>query len=139
VKALHKRSTGLLKLLQLPEWKWEHITMDFVVGLPRTPWGKDAIWFVVDRLTKSANFIPMKMTNSVEELVPLYIKEVLRLHVVPKSIIFYQDCKFVSKFWRCLHDALSTKFSLSVAFQSKRTIQNLADMLHACVPPWNGS
>jgi hypothetical protein len=69
VKAEHKRSAGLLKPLEIPEWNWEHITMDFMVGLSRTPRGKDAIWFVVDRLTKSANFIPMKMTNSAEELV----------------------------------------------------------------------
>jgi hypothetical protein len=87
VKAKHKRSAGLLKPLEIPEWKWEHITMDFVVGLPRIPWGKDAIWFVVDRLAKSANFIPMKMTNSAEELVPSYMKEELRLHDVPKSIV----------------------------------------------------
>jgi hypothetical protein len=87
VKAEHEKSVGLLKPLEIPEWKWEHITMDFVVGLPRTPRGKDAIWFVVDQLTKLANFIPMKMTNSAEELVPSYMKEVLRLHDVPKSIV----------------------------------------------------
>jgi hypothetical protein len=87
VKAEHKRPAGLLKPLEIPEWKWEHITMDFVVGLPCTPRGKDAIWVVVERLTKSAHFIPMKTTNSAEELVPLYMKEVLRLHGVPKSIV----------------------------------------------------
>jgi len=67
VKAEHKRPAGLLQPLEIPEWKWEHITMDFVVGLPRTPRGKDAIWVVVDRLTKSAHFIPMKTTNSAQE------------------------------------------------------------------------
>jgi hypothetical protein len=71
--------------------------MNFVVGLPRTPRGKDGIWFVVDRLTKSTNFIPMKMTTSAKELVPFYMKEVLRLHGVPKSIVSDWDCKFVSK------------------------------------------
>jgi hypothetical protein len=69
VKAKHKRPVDLLKPLEIPEWKWEHITMDFVVGLPHTPRGKDAIWVVVDRLTKSAHFIPMKMTNLAEELI----------------------------------------------------------------------
>jgi hypothetical protein len=64
VKAEHKRPAGLLKPLEIPEWKWKHITIDFVIGLPRTPRGKDAIWVVVDRLTKSAHFIPMKTTNS---------------------------------------------------------------------------
>jgi hypothetical protein len=90
--------------------------MDFVVGLLRTPQGKDAIWVVLDQLTKSAHFISMKTTNSVKELVPLYMKELLRLHGVPKSIVFYQDSKFVFKFWQSLHNALSTKLSLSVAF-----------------------
>jgi hypothetical protein len=72
--------------------------MDFVVGLPQTPQGKYVIWFVVDRLTKLAHFIPMKMTNSAEELVPFYMKEVLRLHVVSKPIVSDWDCNFLSKF-----------------------------------------
>jgi hypothetical protein len=63
VKAEDKRPTGLLKPLEIPEWKWEHITMDFMVGLPRSHRGRDAIWVVVDRLTKSAHFIPMKTTK----------------------------------------------------------------------------
>jgi len=139
VKAEHKRPAGLLQPLEIPEWKWEHITMDFIVGLPRSPRGKDAIWVVVDRLTKSAHFIPMKTTNSAQELVPLYLKEVVRLHGVPKSIVSDRDSKFVSKFWQSLHDALGTKLSLSVAFhpqtdgQSERTIQALEDMLRACI------
>jgi hypothetical protein len=100
VKAEHKRLLCLLKPLEILEWKWEHITMDFVVGLPRSPRGKDAIWVVVVRLTKSAHFIPMKTTNSASELVPLYMKEVIRLHSVPKSIVSDRDSKFVSKFWK---------------------------------------
>jgi hypothetical protein len=115
----HKRPAGLLKPLEILEWKWEHITMDFVVGLPRTLRSKDVIWFVVDRITKLAYFIPMKTTNSTEELIPLCMKKVLRLHGMPKSIVSYRDYKFVSKFGWCLHDALGTKFSLSVVFQSK--------------------
>ena len=95
---------------------------------------------VVDRLAKSAHFIPMKTTNSAQELVPLYLKEVVRLHGVPKSIVSDRDSKFVSKFWQSLHDTLGTKLSLSVAFhpqtdgQSERTIQTLEDMLRACIP-----
>jgi hypothetical protein len=73
--------------------------MDFVVGLPRSPRGRDAIWVVVDRLTKSVHFIPMKTTNLASELVPLYMKEVIRLHGVPKSTVSDRDSKFVSKFW----------------------------------------
>ena len=100
---------------------------------------------VVDRLTKSAHFIPMKTTNSAQELVPLYLKEVVRLHGMPKSIVSDRDSKFVSKFWQSLHDALGTKLSLSVAFhpqtdgQSERTIQTLEDILHACILSWKGS
>jgi hypothetical protein len=139
VKAEHKRHACLLKSLAILEWKWEHITMDFVVGLPCTPRGKDAILVVVDRVTKSAHFIPMKTTNSSEELVPLYMKEVLRLHGVPKFIVSDRDSKFVSKFWQSLHSSLGTKLSLNVAFhpqtdgQSEQTIQTLEDMLRTCV------
>jgi hypothetical protein len=73
--------------------------MDFMVGLPCSPRCKDAIWVVIDRLTKVAHFIPMKQTSSPADLVPLYIKEVVRLHGVPKSIVSDRDSKFVSKFW----------------------------------------
>jgi hypothetical protein len=145
VKAEHKRHVGLLKPLETSEWKWEHVTMDFVVGLPCSPRCKDAIWVVVDLLTKSAHFIPMKTTNSASELVPLYMKEVLRLHGVPKSIVSDRDSKFVSKFWESLHSSLGTKLSLTVAFhphtdgQSERTIQTSEDMLRACVLSWRGS
>jgi hypothetical protein len=68
-----KAGIFFLKSQEILEWKWEHITMNFMVGLPHTPQGKDAIWFVVDRLTKLPNFIPMKMTTSAEELV-LFIR-----------------------------------------------------------------
>jgi hypothetical protein len=71
---------------------------------------------VVDRLTKSMHFIPMKTTNSTSELVPMYMKEVVRLHRVPKSIVSDRDSKFVSKFWESLQSALGTKLLLSVAF-----------------------
>ena len=105
MKAEHQRPAGLLKPLEIPMWKWDNITMDFVVGLPHSPRGKDAIWDVIDRLTKVAHFIPMKTTNSISDLVPLFIKEVVRLHGVPKSIVFYRDSKFVSNFWKSLHSA----------------------------------
>jgi hypothetical protein len=138
-KVEHQRPTGLLKPLEIPEWKCQNIAMDFVVGLPRSPCGKDAIWVVIDRLTKMAHFIPMKQTNSATYLVPLYIKEVVRLHGVSKSIVSDRDSKFVSKFWQSLHNPMGTKLDLSVAFhpqidgQSEHTIQTLEDMLCACV------
>jgi hypothetical protein len=83
---------------------------------------------IIYRLTKVAHFIPMKQTSSPTDLVPLYIKEVVRLHGVSKSIISDRDSKFVSKFWQSLHNAMGTKLDMSVAFhpqtdgQSERTI-----------------
>ncbi|GJT96470.1 putative reverse transcriptase domain-containing protein [Tanacetum coccineum] len=68
VKAEHQKPSGLLQQPEIPEWKWEKITMDFVSGLPRTPSGYDSIWVIVDRLTKSAHFLPMKKTDSIEKL-----------------------------------------------------------------------
>jgi hypothetical protein len=113
--------------------------MDLVVGLPHFPRGEDAIWVVIGRLTKVTHFIPTKQTSSTADLVPLYIKEVVRLHSVPKSIVLDQDSKFVSKFWQSLHNAMGTKLDMSVVFhpqidgQSEHTIQTLEDMLHACM------
>ncbi|GJW18864.1 putative reverse transcriptase domain-containing protein [Tanacetum coccineum] len=86
VKAEHQKPSGLLQQPEIPEWKWEKITMDFVSGLPRTPSGYDSIWVIVDRLTKFAHFLPMKKTDSIEKLAQLYLKEIvfimraLRLH-----------------------------------------------------------
>jgi len=80
--------------------------MDFVVGLPRTPKGRDAIWVVVDRLGKVAHFIPYRYTNSASDLAPIYMREIVRLHGVPKTIVSDRDPKFVSKFWESLQSAL---------------------------------
>ena len=77
VKAEHQRPAGLLQSLLIPQWKWEKITMDFMVGLSRCQSGYDAIWVIVDRLTKSAHFLPMKNSDSIEKLAELYVKEIL--------------------------------------------------------------
>jgi hypothetical protein len=87
VKVEHQRPSGLLQSLPIPEWKWEHISMDFVSGLPRSPKGHDAIWVIVDRLTKSAHFIPIRMNYSLDQLAQLYIEEIVRLHGIPVSIV----------------------------------------------------
>ncbi|GJS20006.1 putative reverse transcriptase domain-containing protein [Tanacetum coccineum] len=76
VKAEHQKSSGLLQQPEIPVWKWERISMDFVSGLPRTPSGYDTVWVIVDRLTKSARFLPMKKTDSMEKLMRLYLKEI---------------------------------------------------------------
>ncbi|GKF55654.1 putative reverse transcriptase domain-containing protein, partial [Tanacetum coccineum] len=131
VKAKHQRPSGLLQQPEIPEWKWEHITMDFVTGLPRTPSGYDSIWVIVDRLTKLAHFLPMKKTDSMEKLTRLYLKEIVCRHGVPLSIISDRDSRFASGFWRSLQNALGTNLRMSTAYhpetdgQSERTIQTL--------------
>nr|GEX99069.1 putative reverse transcriptase domain-containing protein [Tanacetum cinerariifolium] len=139
VKAEHQKPYGLLQQPKIPVWKWERITMDFIVGLPRTPSGYDSIWVIVDRLTKSAHFLPVKTTDSMEKLTQLYLKEIVCRHGVPISIISDRDGKFTSRFWWSLQEALGTRLDMSTAYhpetdgQSERTIQTLEDMLRACV------
>ncbi|GJY85068.1 putative reverse transcriptase domain-containing protein [Tanacetum coccineum] len=124
---------------QIPKWKWENITMDFVTKLPRTAAGQDTIWVIVDRLTKSAHFLPMREDDTLEKLTRQYLKEVVSKHGVPVSIISDRDGKFTSHFWKSLHKALGTRLDMSTAYhpetdgQSERTIQTLEDMLRACV------
>nr|GEU33524.1 putative reverse transcriptase domain, ribonuclease H-like domain protein [Tanacetum cinerariifolium] len=118
VKAEHQRPSGLLQQPEIPVWKWERITMDFIIGLPRTPSGYDSIWVIVDRLTKSAHFLPMKMTDTMEKLTHLYLKEVFCRHGVPISIISNRDSKFTSRFWRSLQEALGTRFDMSTAYHA---------------------
>ncbi|RVW79670.1 Transposon Ty3-I Gag-Pol polyprotein [Vitis vinifera] len=131
--------SGSLQPLAIPEWKWEHITMDFVIGLPRTLGGNNAIWVIVDRLTKSAHFLPMKVNFSLDRLASLYVKEIVRMHGVPVSIVSDRDPRFTSRFWHSLQKALGTKLSFSTAFhpqtdgQSERVIRVLEDLLRACI------
>nr|GEX69431.1 putative reverse transcriptase domain-containing protein [Tanacetum cinerariifolium] len=91
VKVEHQKPFGLLQQPKILEWKWEKITMDFVSGVPRTPSGYDSIWVIVDRLTKSAYFLPMKKTDSIEKLAQQYLKEIVCRHGVPLSIILDRD------------------------------------------------
>ena len=85
--------------LPIPEWKWDHVTMDFVVGLPRTASGKDAIWVIINRLTKIAHFISIKISFSLDMLAKLYVNEIVSIHGVPVSIISDRDPRFTSRFW----------------------------------------
>ncbi|KAK8503669.1 hypothetical protein V6N12_024841 [Hibiscus sabdariffa] len=145
VKAEHQHPSGLLQPIKIPEWKWERITMDFVVGLPLTPSKKDSVWMIVDRLTKSAHFIPVRKNYTVNKLAKLYISEIVRLHGVPISIISDRDPKLTSRFWQALQNALGTRLNFSTAFhpqtdgQSERVIQVLEDMLRGCVIDFHGS
>jgi hypothetical protein len=116
VKVEHHRPVGKLQPLLIPEWKWEHITIDFVSGLPMGKKGNDAIWVIVDRLMKSALFLPMKIMDSVDKLAKLYVNEVVRLHGVPMSIVTNRDPRFTSRLWLSLQRALGTKLNLSATF-----------------------
>jgi hypothetical protein len=145
VKAEHLRKGGLLQPLKIPEWKWEHITMDFITGLPRTQKANDAIWVIVDRLTKSAHFLPIKITDSIDVLSKLYLREVVRLHGVPVSIVSDRDARFTSRFWVSLQTAMKTKLNMSTAFhpqtdgQTERVNQVIEDMLRSCILDFGGS
>ncbi|GJW96548.1 putative reverse transcriptase domain-containing protein [Tanacetum coccineum] len=139
VKAESQKPSGLLIQPEIPTWKWERITMDFVTKLPKTSSGHDTIWVIVDHFTKLAHFIPTKATDSMETLTRLYIKEIVSRHGVPISIISDRDSHFTSRFWQSMQNALGTQLDMSTAYhpetdgQSERTIQTLEYMLQACV------
>ncbi|GJW79648.1 putative reverse transcriptase domain-containing protein [Tanacetum coccineum] len=139
VKIEYQKSSGLLVQPEIPLCKWENITMDFVTKLPKTATDQDTIWLIVDRLTKSAHFLPMRVDDTLEKLMRQYLKEVVLKHGVLVLIIFDRDGKFTSHFWKSLNKALGTRLDMSTAYhpetdgQSERTIQTLEDMLRACV------
>ena len=119
--------------------------MDLITKLPRTPKNHDAIWVIVDRLTKSAHFIAIRESFSSEKLAEIYVSEVVSRHGVPVSVISDRDARFTSRFWGKFHEDLGTRLQFSTAFhpqtdgQSERTIQTLEDMLRACVLDFGGS
>jgi hypothetical protein len=134
MKASHLKSTGVLQPLSIPLWKWDDISMDFIVGLPLTARKKDSIWVIVDRLTKTAHFIAVHTTYSVQQYAGLYMDHIVRLHGIPKTII-----QFVARFWEQLHECLGTKLIRSSSYhpqtdgQTERIKQILEDMLRASI------
>ncbi|KAL0562076.1 hypothetical protein IC582_002531 [Cucumis melo] len=145
VKAPRQKPAGLLQPLSIPEWKWENVSMDFITGLSRTLRGFTVIWVVVDRLTKSAHFVPGKSTYTASKWAQLYMSEIVRLHGVPVSIVSDRDARFTSKFWKGLQTAMVTRLDFSTAFhpqtdgQTERLNQVLEDMLRACALEFPGS
>nr|GEX02558.1 putative reverse transcriptase domain, ribonuclease H-like domain, aspartic peptidase domain protein [Tanacetum cinerariifolium] len=139
VKAEHQRLSGLLVQPTIPEWKWDNITMDFITKLPKSPQGFDTIWVIVDRLTKSAYFLPIRENDSLDKLTRLYLNRIVVRHRILVSIICDRDEIFTSNFWRSFQKSLGTDISMSTGYhpetndQSERTIQTLEDMLRACV------
>ncbi len=120
--------------------------MDFITGLPKTKGGYDAIWVIVDRLTKVAHFLPIKQTHDGNKLAELYLTRIVILHGVPKRIVSDRGTQFTSRFWRSFHEAMGTRLGFSSAYypqtggQTERVNQILEDMLRACVlvygPVW---
>jgi hypothetical protein len=139
VKAIHMKTAGPLQSLPIPTWKWEDISMDFIMGLPRTAKGYDSIWVIIDRLTKIAHFLPVKTYYPVLTYAQMYIARILSLHDVPKIIVSDRGPQFVSKFSEELHKSLGTKLLHSSAYhpqtsgQTERVNQIIEDMLRACV------
>lgn len=135
----HQRTEGLLQPLEIPKWKWDSISMDFVTGLPKTLKGYEAIWVIVDRLTKSAHFIPIDIIFPLQKLADLYISVIMKFHGVPSSIVSDRDPRFTCGFWKSLYEALGSNLKLSSSYhpqtdgQTERIIQTLEDLLRACV------
>ncbi|GJY26034.1 putative reverse transcriptase domain-containing protein [Tanacetum coccineum] len=118
--------------------------MDFVMNLLRTSSGHDAIWVIVDRVTKSAHFLPIREDYKMERLARLYLSEIIARHGVPISVISDRDSRFTSRFWQSMHEALETRLDMSTTYhpqtdgQSERTIQTLEDMIRACITHFEG-
>jgi hypothetical protein len=145
IKADYMKPRGLLQPLSILEWKWDDICMDFIVGLPLIAHKIDSIWVIVDRLSRSAHFIPFHTNYNVQKYARIYIASVSCLHGVPKTIISDWGSQFVGHFWEQLHTSLGTHLIHSLAYhpqmdgQTKCVNQILEDMLRACVLEHQGS
>ena len=98
-KIEHQRPGGMLEPMDIPQWKWDNISMDFVTHLSRSVRGHDSIWVIVDRLTKCAHFLPINQKMNMDKLADLYVQEIVRLHGVLVSIVSDRDSRFTSRFW----------------------------------------
>jgi hypothetical protein len=116
VKASHLKVSGTLQPLPIPSWKWEDISMDFIVGLPNTSQKHDSIWVIIDRLTKTAHFLPVHTTYTAKKYAEVYLDQILRLHGIPKTIISDRGAQFIARFWEQLQSSLGTKLIRSSAY-----------------------
>jgi hypothetical protein len=119
VKDEHRHPTFFLQPLPIPEWKWEVVTMDFITKMPRTNKQHDSIMVVVDKLTKAAHFIPIKLTHKERNIVCVYMKEITRLHGIPKKIVSDRDPKFTSNVWKGLLNGFGTNLNFSTTYHPK--------------------
>ena len=137
VKTEHLKSSVLPQEIKIPTWKWKYINMDFVVGLPRTQKSYDFIWVVVDRLNKSARFIPIKSSYLAEDYATIFLDEIVCFHGITLFITSYRGTQFTSRFWRSFQKGLDITVKLSTTFhpktdrQAEHTIQTLEYMLRA--------
>jgi hypothetical protein len=135
VKVEHRHPVGLLQPLQIPEWKWEVISMDFITGFPRTTKQHDAIMVVVDKLSKETHFILVKSTYKEIDIANIFMKEIFRLHGMPKTIISDRDAKFTSNFWKGLFAGFGTQLDFNTPYhpqtdgKTERVNKVLEDML----------
>nr|XP_009798017.1 PREDICTED: uncharacterized protein LOC104244312 [Nicotiana sylvestris] len=111
VKDEHQRPGGLTQYIELQLWKWDMKNMNFITGFPRTPRRYDALWVIIDRLTKSAHFLLVRTTYSAEDYAKLYIREIVRLHGVPLSIISDRWAQFTTHFWKSFPKGLGTQMA----------------------------
>lgn len=135
----HQKLLGMMQPLSIHEWKWDIISMDFVTSLRKRTKGCDSILVIVDRMTKLAHFILIKISYPLHKLSELYIENIFRLHGIPPSIVLDRYLRFMLRFWHNVQEVLGTKQSFSSAYylhtdsHTKRIVQSLEDTLRACM------
>ena len=139
VKVEHRHPAGLRQPLPIPEWKWDVVTIDFIMKLPWSSQQNDSIMVVVDKLTKATHFVPVKSTHKAANIAEIYMKDIARLHGIPKAIVSDRDSKFTSNFWKGLFKEFGTSLNLNTAYhpqtdgQRERVNQLIEDMLRMYV------
>jgi len=139
VKVEHRHPVGFLQPLPIPKWKWDVVTMDFITRFPRTSKQHDSIMVVVNKLTKAAHFILLKTTHRAADVADIFLKEVARLHGIPKTIVSNRDPKFTSNFWKGLFKGFGTNLNFSTTYhpksygQTERVNRVIEDMLRMYV------
>lgn len=116
VKVEHQKPSGLLQPLEILVWKWDSVPVDFIDGLPKSSRGNESIWVTMDSLTMNARFILVKSTRTAPVLAKLFMKNIVRLHGVPNSIVSDKDALVTSEFWNILQEVLGTKLKMGIEY-----------------------